>query len=243
LLWMSHPCWPSLLWQTYDYLMEPTAAYFASKNACEPLHIQWNRATDAIEVVNYNAGDVRGLTATVEVLNIDGSSQWKKTTSLDSTEDSVQACVQMEYPAGLTPVHFLRLTLARGGESISTNLYMRGLQEGNYKAIRSLPRAQVKSSTVVERHGDRWNLTTQLRNTSASPALMVRLKVVRDKSADRILPVIYSDNYITLLPGEQRTLTTELNHTDTRGERPRMVIGGFNIEPVTAEPSIRPNAS
>ncbi len=31
LLWMSHPCWPSFVWQTYDYYFEPTAAYFGCK--------------------------------------------------------------------------------------------------------------------------------------------------------------------------------------------------------------------
>ncbi|HEY0795846.1 MAG TPA: discoidin domain-containing protein [Acidisarcina sp.] len=230
LLWMSHPCWPSLLWQTYDYLMEPTPAYFASKNACEPLHIQWNRATEAIEVVNYSAGNLRGLTATAEILNIDGSSRWRKTALLDSAEDTVQACMQMEYPAGLTSVHFLLLTLSRAANPVSTNLYMRGLQEGNYRAIRSLPRARVTAATTVGHEGDHWNLTTQLRNTSATPALMVRLKVVRERSGDRILPVLYSDNYVTLLPGEQRTIQTQVSHSDTRGERPRVVVSGFNVE-------------
>lgn len=31
LMWMSHSCWPSMVWQTYDYYFEPTAAYFAIK--------------------------------------------------------------------------------------------------------------------------------------------------------------------------------------------------------------------
>jgi hypothetical protein len=53
LLWMSHPCWPSFVWQTYDYYFDPTAAYFGSKKGSEPLHIQWNALTDNIEVVNY----------------------------------------------------------------------------------------------------------------------------------------------------------------------------------------------
>jgi len=60
---------------------------------------------------------------------------------------------------------------------------------------------------------------------------MVKLTVVREKSGDRILPVIYKDNYFTLLPGDERTIQTELNHADTRGEKPRMIVGGFNVEP------------
>jgi len=234
LLWMSHCCWPSLLWQTYDYYLEPTAAYFACKNACEPLHIQWNRVTESVEVVNYSAGNARGLTALAEVLNIDGSIKWTKSAPLDSAEDSVATCMQMEYPTGLTAVHFVRLTLSRGGTPVSANLYLRGAQEGNYRAIRQLPKAIIKTATDITRQGDQWQLTTRLSNHSAYPALMVRLKVVREKSADRILPVIYGDNYFTLMPGEQRTVQTEVHHADTRGEKPRMVVGGFNVEAVPA---------
>ena len=60
LIWMSHSCWPSFVWQTYDYYFEPTAAYFGAKKASEPLHIQWNPATDNVEVVNYSGGDAKG---------------------------------------------------------------------------------------------------------------------------------------------------------------------------------------
>jgi beta-galactosidase/beta-glucuronidase len=76
LIWMSHPAWPSLTWQTYDYFLEPTAAYFGAKKASEPLHIQWNPATDNVEVVNYSAGNRNGLTAHAEIRNIDGAAQW-----------------------------------------------------------------------------------------------------------------------------------------------------------------------
>jgi hypothetical protein len=230
LLWMSHPCWQSLLWQTYDYLFDPTPAYFTCKNVCEPLHIQWNRITDLVQVVNYSAGDLRKLTAQAEVLNMDGSLKWKRSILMDSMEDSTETCFSMEYPAGLTPVHFVRLTLLRGGEAVSRNLYLRPMQEGNYRAIRQLPKARIKTNTVVARHGDVWQLTTHVQNLSAHPSLMTRLKVVRTKSGDRILPVIYEDNYFNLMPGEERTIKTELKHADTRGERPRMVVEGFNVE-------------
>ncbi len=53
------PCWPSFVWQTYDYYLEPTAAYFGCKKGSEPLHIQWNPVTENIEVVNYSGGSHR----------------------------------------------------------------------------------------------------------------------------------------------------------------------------------------
>jgi hypothetical protein len=155
---------------------------------------------------------------------MDGTRMGLKTATLDSAEDSTTSCISMEYPAGLTPVHFLRLTLARGSETISTNFYLRGLEEGNYGAIRQLPKPQLQVATTVERQGGHWQLTTQLHNSAAWPALMVRLKAVRETSGDRILPAIYSDNYIALMPGEHRTIVTEVNETDARGEKPAIVV-------------------
>jgi hypothetical protein len=226
---MSHPCWPSFAWQTYDYYFDHTAAYYGSRKACEPIHIQWNPTTDNIEVVNYSAGNLPGLTARVELLNMDGSVMWKKKAVLDSPEDSMLAPVRMEYPAGLTPVHFIRLKLMRGPRTMSENFYWRGTKQGDYRALRNLPKVKLDATTRVERRGSQWILTTALHNTSSRPALMVRLAAVRAKSGDGILPALYSDNYIALMPGERRTLRTELENADTRGERPRILVTGFNV--------------
>lgn len=228
LLWMTHPCWPSFVWQTYDYYFEPTAAYFGCKKACEPLHIQWNPATESVEVVNTRGGNATGLKAAVEVLSMDGVQRWSKSVAVDSPEDSMVACIKMEYPTGLTPLHFLRLRLTYQNEVLSTNFYLRGPAEGDYRAIRSLPKVSLEASTRTERRGGVWHLSTDLHNPSEHPALMVRLKAVRENSGDRILPAIYSDNYFALMPAERRTILTELEHADTRGEAPRIVVQGFN---------------
>ena len=228
LLWMSHPAWPSFVWQTYDYYFEPTAAYFGSKKGAEPLHIQWNPLTESVEVVNYSGGRAPRLTAQVQILNMDGAVKWEKAVSVDSAEDSTESCIRMQYPAGLSAVHFLRLKLMRGAAVVSENFYWRGLVEGDYRALRTLPKATVEIATRVERQGERWRLTSELHNVSASPALMVMLKMVREKSGDRILPAFYSDNYVNLMPGERRTIVAEVDHADTRGERPQAIAGGFN---------------
>ena len=184
--------------------------------------------SDAVEVVNYSAGNATGLVAQAEILNMDGSRKWAKSVPLDAKEDSVQSPIQLEYPSGLTAVHFIRLKLTRGGQTISDNFYLRGLEEYNFKAIRDLPQVTVRAAVKVERRGSQWVLTTELTNASNQPALMVRVKAVREKSGDRILLAIYSDNYVALMPGERRTIRTELENADTRGERPRIVVQGFN---------------
>jgi hypothetical protein len=229
LLWMSHPTWPDFVWQTYDYYLDPTAAYFGSKKASEPLHIQWNPLNDTVEVVNYSAGKVKGLTAQVEILNLDGSKQWEHSVPVDSMEDSVQFPTKIEYPATLSPVHFLRLKLLRGSETLSENFYWRGTEEGNFRALRGLPKVKLDVATRVERKGAEWILTTELTNSSSTPALMVRVRAVREKNGDRILPAIYSDNYVALMSGEKRSIQTEVEDADARGEKPTIVVDGFNL--------------
>lgn len=229
LIWMSHPAWPSILWQTYDYYLNPDGGYFGARKGSEPLHIQWNPVAETLEVVNYSAGEARGLTAKAEVLNLDGSVQWEKSASVDSLEDSTLSPIKLEYPLGVTPVHFIRLALSRQGRLLSTNFYLRPIKEGEYGAISQLPKADLEASTRRERGASRWVLTTELRNASSRPALMVRVKAVREKTGDRILPAIYSDNYVPLMPGEKISFTTELKDADTRGEPPRIVVEGFNL--------------
>jgi hypothetical protein len=160
---------------------------------------------------------------------MDGAVKWERSAMLDSKEDSVQSPIKMEYPSGLSATHFIRLELKQGDRLVSDNFYLRGTEEENYQALRKLPKATIQASTSSERQGNRWLLTTTLANTSSTPALMVRLKAVRETSGDRILPAVYSDGYIALMPGEKRQITTELYEADTRGEKPRIVVEGFNV--------------
>jgi hypothetical protein len=229
LIWMSHPAWPSLLWQTYDYFFATDAGYFGAKKGSEPLHIQWNAATDAVEVVNMSAGDQTGISAHAEVLNLDGAVKWEKTAALDSREDSTLSPIKMEFQAGLSRTHFIRLTLSRGSTVLSSNFYLHGVAEEDYQGIRSLPRVTLKAKTSIQRSGAQWLIATELKNTSAAPALMVRVKAVRKKSGDPILPALYDDNYVALMPGERKTIHVELENADTRGERPGIVVEAYNL--------------
>jgi len=230
LLWMSHSAWPSMVWDTYDYYFEPTAAYFGCRKANEPLHIQWNALTDSIEVVNYSLENGAGLTATMQLINLDGSVKQEKTTRLDCSEDQTVRCYKLEYPEGLSSTYFIRLKLSRGSNVISENLYWRGVKEDDLKAVRGLPKVKLRADTKAVKEGSGWRLTTEIGNANAQPALMIKLKAVRSASRDRILPAIFSDNYFSLMPGEKRTITIEIEDADTRGEKPDVEIEGFNIQ-------------
>jgi hypothetical protein len=228
LLWMSHPAWPSMVWQTYDYYLEPTGAYFGCKKACEPLHIQLNLLTHNVEVVNYHAGNRTGLTARASVLDMNGKVLEGFEKRLDLAEDSTAVLDVLPVPSEVTPVYYVRLELVdASGALVSTNFYVQGKEEGNLQALNQLGRASVKASL---RGRGPWTVT--LTNDGDTPALMLRLKLVSGPSSELVLPVIYSDNYFSLLPGETRTIGISASPEDLRG-RVGLVVSGFNVDPKT----------
>jgi hypothetical protein len=229
LLWMSHPAWPSMVWQTYDYYFEPTAAYFGCKKASESLHIQWNPTDNQVEVVNYHARNRQNLTAEARLINMDGMVMWKNQKEVNSNEDTTVKCFALEFPETLSSVHFIKLVLRKEEKVLSENFYWRGLEEGNYQALNQLPKGTLRTDTRVKKSGETWLLTTRMKNISETPLLMVRLKVAGRKSGERILPVFYSDNYVALMPDEEKTIIIQCREEDTRGEKPVVEISGFNL--------------
>jgi len=141
----------------------------------------------------------------------------------------------MEYPEGLARTHFIRLSLLRGDVVLSSNFYWHGTTEEDYAGLRALGPAHVALETRTRQAGAKWKIEAELHNDSSIPALMVRVKTVRDKSGDLIAPALYDDNYVALMPGERRTIQIELENADTRGERPRVIVQGFNL----AVPEVR----
>ena len=230
LLWMTHPAWPSMVWQTYDYYFEPTAAYFGSKKANEPLHVQWNSATDEIEVVNYSAGNHPSLLVKAQLINMDGTVAWEKTAELSSAEDTTERPFKLEFPATLSSAHFVKLWLSEGDKVISDNFYIRGTEEGNYQAIRQMPKVELEQIVAIEKTSEQtWSGTVVVKNNSQTPALMIRINLLGEEDGDQILPVFYSDNYFSLLPGEQKSVSFRFKDEDTRGTTPKIVVTGYNV--------------
>ena len=230
LLWMSHPAWPSMAWQTYDYYFEPTAAYFGCMKANEPLHIQWNSATDEVEVVNYSAGHHAELRVEAKVVNMDGSVAWSKECMVSSEEDTTVKCFKLDFSGNLSSAHFVKLVLREGDKVVSDNFYVRGLEEGNYQAIKALSKVSLRKDAAVKCNDNgEWSAVVTLRNTSDTPSLMIRINVVGAKDGEQILPIFYSDNYFSLLPGEERTVNMRWLDRDSRGNDAEVVVSGYNV--------------
>jgi exo-1,4-beta-D-glucosaminidase len=69
-----------------------------------------------------------------------------------------------------------------------------------------------------------------LENPSKNVAFFVRMKVNKGKGGDEILPVVWQDNYVSLLPGEKREITAMYRIGDLGSEKPDVEIKGWNVE-------------
>ena len=227
LIWMSHACWPSMVWCTYDYYFEPTAAYFGVKKACEPLHIQYNPVKQSAEVVNYAGGARQNLLAKAQILTMQGTLISEAEQTVTVAEDETLQALQLQLPTD-QEVYYIRLYLKDGERMLSENFYVEGRQADELQALAQLPQAEVESTqSAFTLEGDEWKGTVTLTNRSETPALLLRLNL-KGYDGEQILPVIYSDNYFALMPGESKTVTISYRNEDSRGALPVVEVTGFN---------------
>jgi hypothetical protein len=139
LIWMSHSCWPSLAWQTYDYWFDKTAAYYGVRIACEPVHVQINPASKSVQVVNYGIGDLKNLKAVITLTSPDGKETYKKEADVELlAEGSRESAIDIsDVPDG--PVIVELKLLDPTGQALSVNRYMKnysgGIDTGDYRDV------------------------------------------------------------------------------------------------------------
>jgi hypothetical protein len=226
LMWMSHPCWPSFVWQTYDYYFDPTAAYFAIKKACEPLHIQYNPAKQEVEVINISRVLRKPLTAEMQMLDVHGNVLDKKTRALlPARDNTVVAFADVSAPD--KDLWFLRLRLLDGATVVSDNFYVEGRKPDSLSNVtKILGKPQLSMDRHFEKQDDEWIGKVTVKNTGDNPALFIRLKLV-GSDGEQILPVLYSDNYFALMPGESETIDVRFSDADCRGTQPDIVCSNI----------------
>lgn len=218
-----------MVWQTYDYYLNPTAAYFGIKKACEPLHIQYNPEKKMVQVVNTSVDITGTLTATLTMFDVSGRQLSRQSAPVSIGRDSTVDVMPVAIPDD--EVRYLRLTLSDAdGHNVSTNFYVEALRPELLRQVvqQSVPELTVESD-VVDRSDGRISLRVSVSNPSSVPALLIRLNL-KGTDGEQILPVVYEDNYFALLPGEQRTVSISYREEDARGCAPSVSASAFGAE-------------
>jgi beta-mannosidase len=245
--WMSHPAQPSFVWQLYHYDLEPNAALYAVKKAAETVHIQLNEENRGIEVVNNRPDALTALTVTAQIYRFDGTLDATKTYAVAQVPgSSTVKAAQIQVSARITPLYFVKLNLTDAtGNLLSTNFYRQHVAQDQFGGLMNLPRVTLDADATTRTDGDNTLVTVTLHNNTANVALLSHLQLHQKKSGRRVLPVFYSDNYISLIPGESSTVSIEAATKDLQGDQALVEVDGFNVDvkPVDGSVSITPNVN
>ena len=231
LLWMSHPAWPSTMWQLYSHDYDTSAAYYGAQHAAEPVHVQMNLPDRSMAVVNTSTQALSGLKVGVQAFGMDGQTLGHDTMQVNAPAGETTAVKSALDLSALVNSHaliFVSLQLSRAdGTPLSRNIYWAAKQRSDLRQLEQLPKVALNAS-VASDHGD--TLTVQLRNPSAQMVLNTKLTLV-DAKGQRILPAYYSDNYISLAPGQSQRVTIALDKHVPAGAQ--VQLRGWNVTPAS----------
>jgi exo-1,4-beta-D-glucosaminidase len=254
--WMLNNAWPSMIWHLYDYYLDAGAGYFATKKACEPLHIQYSYDDASIAVVNSTYAKAAGLHASIHVHNQAWKELYTAEATLDASADSVQRVFTpaTNLYAGSDRIFFIDLSLSdASGKLLSRNFYWvpgtlttfdwlksdytrtPALRHEDLTALTSLPAAKVAARAEIGKTQRGRELRLQLDNGSEALAFQLHA-ALRTTTGGLIAPVIWSDNWIELVPGEKITLTALL--PENTPQETIVQLEGWNVAAQTITPII-----
>lgn len=234
--WMLNSAWPSMMWHLYDFYLRPNSAFYGVKKANTLVHASLNPDTLVVSLTNSTYAKVSGLHVSARVIDPNATVVSEEDHIADLDADSADEILKLNEPANL-PLYFVetRVKDARGA-LIDTNFYWLSskkeqynwdetdfkltplTQEGDLSALSQLAPATVSVSSVPIPGG----LRVTVRNTGRTLAFFVHLDVQPD-----VLPVDWSDNNVSLMPGESRALEVHAagaHHLAVRGS-------GWNVAP------------
>lgn len=241
--WMLNSAWPSLYWQMYDYYKVPTAAYYSVKKANLPLQLIYNYGNNSIYAVNEQLKDISGYKAIVQVFDINSTVKEKKEKPLDIRTNTSVNILQL---APLKENVFLALEiLNQQGEVVADNFYSLSSKPDEYlwdktdwvhtpaksyadfKSLSTLKTVELDIQTNKSEEQDNIIYTVEIKNPSGKIAFMVNLKL-KDNRGEMITPAFWSDNYISILPGQKKILECKVNKGTISNNNIKLDIKGWN---------------
>ena len=248
--WMHNSAWPKLWWQLYDYYLMPNGAFYGARKACAALHIIYNYGTHEVLAANNTLKPENGLKASIRVYDIRLKEKYAKDIPVVGlAADEVKALDILPEVPELDAARFIDLRLkTKDNVLVSSNFYVLSpkaeiMDEANSNwyvtpvkqfadltALQELPKVQVKEKHSIKKDGMGQVITVELENPSPNLAFQVELIVYKDGTEEAVLPIFWDDNYITLLPGENRKVQGFFALDDLGGAEPELRLRGWNIK-------------
>jgi hypothetical protein len=228
IIWKTQNPWTALRGQMYDYYLDPNAGLYGLHHGSEPLHIMYNPGDGMVMVANNTFKPYTNMMLVVKTYTVTGKENLVSQVFSDITPTTIKRYFDIKNEAGALKKAgggFVDLELLDHNKNIlSQNIYWLADTTGNYSGLQHLPASQVQTTAKQVSPG---KVIVTLTNPANAPvAFFNRLSLV-DADHKRLLPVFYSDNYISVLPGEQKTITMDYD-TKQYAQTPSVSISGWN---------------
>jgi exo-1,4-beta-D-glucosaminidase len=247
--WMLNNAWPSMIWHLYDYYLRPGGGYFGAKKAMQTLDPVYGYDDHSVWLVSSKYVDVKGLKLAARVFNLDGTQKFSKEITLDAAADSTAKVFELPKVEGLSPTYFLDLRVTdASGKPAGSNFYWLSTKPetldwaksnwyttptasfADYTSLAELPKVKLNVSSHTEKLASDSVTHVTIENPGKTVAFFVRLKLDKGKGGEEILPVIWQDNYVSLLPGEKREITATYRTSSLGAAQPEVEVRGWNVE-------------
>lgn len=247
--WMGSNPWPGLIWHTYDYYLYPAGTYFGMKKSMEPLHVMYSYADNEVDVINSLLTKFSGLRAEATIYDLDGSQKYINSSVVDVDGDGTAKCFKLPAAEGFSDTYFLRLQLTDDKGAVrSINWYWLSKKGDvlnwkkskwyttpetsytDYTGLQSLGKTSLKVSYYTDKKADSTYHAVTITNSGKTVAFQVHLRALKGQRGDDILPVIFSDNYIELAPGESRVIRVSYANKDAKGTMPYLLTTAWNLD-------------
>jgi hypothetical protein len=226
MIWMTQPAWPSTMWNFLSWDYDTQSSFYATEKALEPVHAQLNLDDASVDLINL--GEARPFRVRVRVVSLDAGTLSDHTNMVQAAADDRTPVTKLDLDA-LAAGHTVFVSLDvddASGAAVSNNFYWWAARDATLRELDAMPPATIRASAIVCAANGERKAVVKLTNSGAVPAVLAKLTLEDAATGVRILPAYYSDNYVSLLPGEQRVITVEFSG-DTRA--PVFGLRGWNV--------------
>lgn len=250
--WTLNNAWPSTYWHLYDYYMYPAGGFFGTRKACEPLHVQYSYDDRSVVVINASQQSVAGLTVSAQAFDFNLEKLFSQKLKVDAGPDSSATVLTLPDPPSQSQsaVYFVKLALTdSAGKEVSSNFYWLPAKLAvidwdntpdsaftpvktfeDLTALNKLPNIKLQASATREKTAAHDRVRVRLHNPTKNLAFQVHMGIRTSGSTEEILPVLWEDNYLALMPGESKTLIARFLSKDALKKPAVLVVQGWNIE-------------